>query len=72
MKNKSGYGMKKRDTKVAGGPSFLIQPVDADPYLTPEERQQDLERAEYGLQNTPRGRKLLKRIEKLKLTLPGV
>jgi hypothetical protein len=72
MKGKSGYGMKKRDTKVAGGPSFLIQPVEEDPYLTPEERRQEFKKFDEGLRNTPTGRKLMKRIQKLKMQLPEV
>jgi hypothetical protein len=72
MKSKSGYGMKKRDTKVAGGPSFLIGPVDDESNLSPEEKAADLKKLNNALKTTPRGQEIIKNARKLRATLRGV
>ena len=37
MKSKSGYGMKRdKGTKIAGGPSFEIRPIEPDAPRMPD------------------------------------
>lgn len=73
MKSKSGYGMRKRDTKVAGGPSFLIGPVDDEvPFKSPEEKAASLQKLNDALKNTTRGQEIINRARKLRSSLRGV
>jgi len=63
MKSKSGYGMKKdKGTKVAGGPSFEIRPIDIDP---PQEPDAVSKRAWERFTQTPAGARLKRNAQKV-------
>ncbi len=73
MKNKSGYGMKKsKDTKIAGGPSFLIRSTDDDPSMSPAEWEAERLGTKQFLRNTPEGKRMLQRAKQLQQRLKGV
>jgi hypothetical protein len=63
MKSKSGYGMKKdKGTKVAGGPSFEIRPIEIDP---PQEPDAVSKRAWERFTQTPAGARLKRGAQKV-------
>lgn len=72
MKSKSGYQVKKQDTKIAGGPSFLIRPADEDPQMSNEEWEAERKGWERYLRETPKGQKILERAKKVRQSLRGV
>lgn len=74
MKSKSGYGMKKsKDTKIAGGPSFLIRASDDDdPSMSPAEWEAERLGTKQFLRNTPEGKRMLQRAKQLQQRLKGV
>ena len=63
MKSKNGYGMKKdKGTKVAGGPSFEIRPIEIDP---PQEPDAVSKRAWERFTQTPAGARLKRGAQKV-------
>jgi hypothetical protein len=63
MRNKKGYGMKKdKGTKIAGGPSFEIRPIEIDP---PQEPDAVSKRAWNRFTQTPEGARLKERARKV-------
>ena len=63
MKSKSGYGMKKdKGTKIAGGPSFEIRPIEIDP---PQEPDAVSKRAWERFTQTPAGARLKRGAQKV-------
>jgi len=73
MKSKSGYGMKKsKATKIAGGPSFQIRPVDDDPSMSNEEWEAERLGTKQFLRKTPEGQRMLQRAKQIQQRLKGV
>ena len=63
MRNKKGYGVKKdKGTKVAGGPSFEIRPIEIDP---PQEPDAVSKRAWERFTQTPAGARLKRGAQKV-------
>jgi len=63
MRNKKGYGVKKdKGTKIAGGPSFEIRPIEIDP---PQEPDAVSKRAWERFTQTPAGARLKRGAQKV-------
>ena len=63
MRNKKGYGVKKdKGTKIAGGPSFEIRPIEIDP---PQEPDAVSKRAWEQFTQTPAGARLKRGAQKV-------